>query len=57
VIPDGLIDEWLTYESSDAGGKATEMIRLLVALRIRKFDTLMYLAPRIRSKRDVRRDL
>ncbi|HEY5444791.1 MAG TPA: hypothetical protein VIJ87_10055, partial [Pyrinomonadaceae bacterium] len=57
VIPDGLIDEWLTYESSDAGGKATEMVRLLVRLRIKKFDTLVYLAPRIRSKRDVRRDL
>jgi ADP-heptose:LPS heptosyltransferase len=57
VIPDGLIDEWLTYESSDTGGKAIEMARLLVRLRRKAFDTLVYLAPRIRSERDVRRDL
>ena len=57
VIPDGLIDEWLTYESSDTGSKAIEMARLLVRLRIKKFDTLVYLAPRIRPERDVRRDL
>jgi len=57
VIPNGLIDEWLTYESSDAGFKAIEMARLLVRLRKKKFDMLVYLAPRIRPANDVRRDL
>jgi ADP-heptose:LPS heptosyltransferase len=57
VIPDGLIDEWLTYESGDSGSKPLEMLRLLVRLRRQRFDTLAYLAPRIRPERDVRRDL
>jgi heptosyltransferase III len=57
VLPKGLVDDWITYESSDAGARPYEMIRLLFVLRRQKFDTLIYLAPRIRPPRDVRRDL
>jgi len=57
VLPKGLIDDWIRYESSDTGGGLVEMGRLFFVLRRKKFDTLVYLAPRIRSTSDIRRDL
>jgi lipopolysaccharide heptosyltransferase III len=58
VLPrDGLIDEWLTYPSDDRNGNRMNLLRLLFSVRKGKFDTLAYLAPRLRRPRDVRRDL
>jgi len=57
VIPPGLIDDCLTYDSNDAGGSWKELARLWVRLRRERFDTLVYLAPRIRDPLKVRRDL
>jgi len=58
VLPqNGLIDEWLTYPSDDRNGNRMSLLRLLFSLRKGKFDTLVYLAPRMRRPRDVRRDL
>jgi len=57
LIPrEGLIDEWITYPSNDQRSGIVNMARLLARLRQKRFDTLAYLAPRIRSSRDIRRD-
>lgn len=53
----GLINEWITYPSNDKRGSIVNMARLLATLRQKGFDTLAYLAPRIRASRDIRRDL
>src|SRR5438128_2555156 len=57
VIPNGLIDDWLTYPSSDGPTNPLPMVQLLTLLRRERFDTLVYLAPRLRSRFDVKRDL
>ena len=58
LIPkEGLINEWITYPSNDKRGGIVDMARLLATLRQKQFDTLAYLAPRIRTSRDIRRDL
>jgi ADP-heptose:LPS heptosyltransferase len=58
VIPNnGLVNEWLTYQSDDERSGFLNLSRLLMRLRRRCFDTLIYLAPRIRRPQDVRRDL
>jgi len=57
LIPAGLINEWLTYPSNENGADPFAMIRLLASLRRREFDTLVYLAPRLRSPLKLRRDL
>ena len=57
VMPNGLIDDWLTYPSSDGPTNPLSMVRLLTLLRRERFDTLVYLAPRLRSRFDVKRDL
>jgi heptosyltransferase-3 len=57
VLPVGLIDEWLTYPSSDGRSKIAEMLRLWRRLRSERFDTLAYLAPRLRNSFQVKRDL
>jgi heptosyltransferase III len=54
--PEGLIDEWLTY-SLESPGRVVGMVRLWHALRQRRFDTLVYLAPRLRWRPSVWRDL
>jgi ADP-heptose:LPS heptosyltransferase len=54
--PVGLFDEWLTYPTGQGRTRPSkEIVRLLFQLRRRKFDTLVYLAPRGRTK--VWRDL
>jgi heptosyltransferase III len=57
VLPNGLVDEWVSYRSRDARSSFTEKISLLRELRERRFDLLVYLAPRLRGERSVRRDL
>ena len=58
LIPkEGLIHEWITYPSNDKRGGIVKMARLLATLRQKRFDTLAYLAPRIRTASDIRRDL
>lgn len=54
---EGIIDEWLSYPSENADRKAAHYWRLLRMLRQEHYEILVYLAPRIRRKRDVRRDL
>lgn len=54
--PDGLFEEWLTYPTGVGRTRPSkEIARLLFDLRRRKFDTLVYLAPRGRAQ--VWRDL
>ena len=53
----GLFDQWLTYPTSDEQTPAREFLKLLRQLRREHFDTLVYLAPRQRTPRQVLRDL
>ena len=58
VLPEtGLIDEWLTYPGSSAGTPLRGMAAMALQIRRRRFDTLIYLAPRIRDAGRIRRDL
>src|ERR1044072_24887 len=53
----GLFDQWLTYPTGDGRTPAREFFQLWRRLRRERFDTLVYLAPRQRTPRQVRRDL
>jgi len=58
IIPaTGLIDDWLSYSVKRAGWRSLQSLALLNRLSKAHFDTLVYLAPRLRSPKDVRRDL
>lgn len=58
VLPEnGLVDEWLEYSANPSGRSAVTLLELVAKIRAASFDALIYLAPRIRNKRDVRRDL
>src|SRR6266545_5671638 len=57
ILPVGLVDEWLSYRSGDFHSTFSDRIKLLRRLRRGQFDLLVYLAPRIRSRADLRRDL
>jgi ADP-heptose:LPS heptosyltransferase len=52
----GLIDDWLTY-AGEGAGRVRGLFRLWKALRQRRFDILVYLVPRGRTRRAVWRDL
>jgi heptosyltransferase III len=52
-----LVDEWISYPSGENGLRLSDRLRLLWRLRKARYDTLIYLGPRIRSARDVRRDI
>lgn len=54
---EGLIDEWIEYPTSSTGMQAKLMVKVLVALRSRRFDTLVYLVPRGLQQWRVWRDL
>lgn len=56
-LPDGLVDEFLSYRSRDFHSKVSDRLKLLGRLRRGQFDLLAYLAPRLRRRADVRRDL
>jgi ADP-heptose:LPS heptosyltransferase len=53
----GLIDEWLSYSVNGAGWRSWQSVSLLKRLRKARFDTLVYLAPRLRKPKEVHRDL
>jgi heptosyltransferase-3 len=59
VLPaEGLIDEWLTYPTGHGRTRPSmETLGLLQRLRVGKYDTLVYLAPRGRKRTHVLRDL
>jgi ADP-heptose:LPS heptosyltransferase len=58
VLPsEGLFDEYLSYEAGIHGTDPRNMLAVLPALRRRRFDTLVYLAPRLRTRWQVWRDL
>ena len=57
ILPHGLVDEWRFYRSRNFHSTVAERLRLLCQLRHAHFDLLVYLAPRIRGRADVRRDL
>lgn len=57
VLPsDGLFDAWLTYPTGE-NVSVKDQLKLLFEIRKLKFDTLIYLAPRLRTMRQVKRDL
>jgi heptosyltransferase-3 len=58
VLPDrGLIDEWLDYPFGNGSRNSLPFVSLLLKIRHRQFDAMVYLAPRRRSLFQIRRDL
>jgi ADP-heptose:LPS heptosyltransferase len=58
LLPEGLVfDEVITYEASWGGVDPRNALKLLPRLRQARFDTLVYLAPRLRKRWQVFRDL
>ena len=57
ILPEGLIDEWLTYPSPESGTRLFDMLVLLRTLRRSRYDVLVYLTPRVRTSAVARRDL
>lgn len=57
VLPEGLMDEWMTYPANEEGVSPKVFPALLREIRARRFDTLVYLAPRNRRRAQVWRDL
>jgi heptosyltransferase III len=58
VLPEqGLFDEFISYEANRDGAPFFKLLRLIPQLRQGQFDTLVYLAPRFRTKRQIWRDL
>ncbi len=52
-----LVDEFISFEANVEGISGRKMIALLPELKRRNFDLLVYLAPRLRNKWQVWRDL
>lgn len=57
VLPEGLIDEWMNYPADQEGVSPKVFPELLCEIRRRRFNTLVYLAPRNRRRIQVWRDL
>jgi heptosyltransferase-3 len=58
VLPkEGLFDDCITYPTSIHGFDPKALARMLPEIRRHRFDTLVYLAPRIRTPWQIRRDL
>jgi len=57
VLPPGLFDDCVTYHSSDGRTDPRNLLALLPRLWRLRFDLLVYLAPRRRSRWSVGRDL
>jgi heptosyltransferase III len=53
----GLFDEFVAYQAKQEGAPFWKTLRLIPHIRQRRFDTLVYLAPRFRSRRQIWRDL
>lgn len=54
---DGLIDDWIEYPTSITGVQPKLLVKVLFDLRRRRFDTMVYFAPRERQPWRVWRDL
>jgi ADP-heptose:LPS heptosyltransferase len=58
VLPEsGLFDQWLSYAAGTGSHRSKTFWDTLRTLRRHQFDTLIYLAPRLRRRRQVWRDL
>ena len=58
LLPEGLVfDEVIFYEASGDGVDPSNVLKILPKLRRARFDTLVYLAPRFRTRWHVLRDL
>jgi ADP-heptose:LPS heptosyltransferase len=58
VLPnEGLFDDCITYPTSIQGFDPKALVTMLPEIRRHRFDTLVYLAPRIRTPWQIRRDL
>lgn len=57
ILPSELINEWIFYESDHGRRSLLDSLSLLWSLRRKHYDSLVYLAPRSRKPKDVRRDL
>ena len=58
VLPkEGLFDEYISYEARIGGSDPRKLLMVLPRLRQGRFDTLVYLAPRLRTRWQVWRDL
>jgi len=58
IFPDNvLIDRYISYEAKETGVKAFKLFNVIRNLRRECFDTLIYLAPRRRMRRQILRDL
>jgi ADP-heptose:LPS heptosyltransferase len=53
----GLFDEFFSYQANHDGAALGKIIRVVPQIRRKQFDTLVYLAPRFRSKRQIWRDM
>ena len=53
----GLFDGYLHYKADSDGAPFWNLISLIFQIRRERFDTLVYLAPRFRSKRQIWRDV
>jgi len=58
VLPkEGLFDEYIAYDASINGANPVKMLKVLPRLRQGRFDKLIYLAPRTRTRWQVWRDI
>ena len=59
ILPEqGLIDDWISYPTGlSKVGTAAAMMRLSLDMRRRKFDSVIYLMPRIRAAEQINRDV
>ena len=59
ILPQrGLIDDWISYPTGlSKVGAAAAMTRLSLGIRRRKFDSAIYLMPRIRTAEQIDRDI
>jgi lipopolysaccharide heptosyltransferase III len=58
ILPEhGLFNEFIGYKANQEGAPFWKTLRLIPHIRRRRFDTLVYLAPRFRTRRQIWRDL
>lgn len=58
VLPkEGLFDQYISYEANIKGTDPRKLLSVLPKLRQGRFDTLVYLAPRLRKRWQIWRDL
>jgi len=57
VLPPSLVDQVVTYDADSSGIPLRSAVALFLQLRASRFDTLIYLAPRARTRAAVLRDV